>query len=370
MRLNRSITCKVFHTLPIIPVYIIIFTNIIAFLFFYTLDQNSSNTSMNLKHTALYTNAMQYIFKIIVNILFYLCAIMTIICHTISMLTDPGYISNKKTNEDTLFNKNKTKKYDNTNILNHLSAKEKEFLNEAEDYFEQNFLQNNNITKSNSEEILFNIKKNNKLKHPLICYKCLSYRPERAHHCKYCNKCVLKMDHHCPWIANCVGFYNQKAFVLFLFYAVIGNIICSSALCIKAFNAVNDLIFYPNKFLVYNKYLKNSNVFIQFLHIFGKAFFVFIGFILSFAMALAIGIILYQQLNNIINNTTGIEYYKYDKIQTSPWYFKGHIILKLKMIFGMDCNFFYCFLPIFKPNKYNNGVNFNIIEFKCEKKIK
>ena len=30
-----------------------------------------------------------------------------------------------------------------------------------------------------------------------ICKKCISPKPPRSHHCSVCNKCVLKMDHHC-----------------------------------------------------------------------------------------------------------------------------------------------------------------------------
>ena len=50
---------------------------------------------------------------------------------------------------------------------------------------------------------------------------CNVFKPERCHHCSTCNRCVLNMDHHCPWISNCVGFWNRKYFMLMLIYIVL-----------------------------------------------------------------------------------------------------------------------------------------------------
>lgn len=52
------------------------------------------------------------------------------------------------------------------------------------------------------------------------CEKCAMVKPDRAHHCSVCGTCILKMDHHCPWINNCIGFNNYKFFVLYLGYSL------------------------------------------------------------------------------------------------------------------------------------------------------
>jgi hypothetical protein len=72
------------------------------------------------------------------------------------------------------------------------------------------------------------------------CDKCYVVRTPRVHHCSVCKGCVMKMDHHCPWINNCVGQFNQKFFIQFCYYCFLG---CSQA----AFITIYYLIYKHKK---------------------------------------------------------------------------------------------------------------------------
>ncbi|KAK3259886.1 hypothetical protein CYMTET_31134 [Cymbomonas tetramitiformis] len=63
-----------------------------------------------------------------------------------------------------------------------------------------------------------------------FCERCQVVRPPRAHHCRVCNTCVLDMDHHCPFIGQCVGRDNFRPFLLFLFWATLS---CSYVLYVS-----------------------------------------------------------------------------------------------------------------------------------------
>ena len=55
-----------------------------------------------------------------------------------------------------------------------------------------------------------------------MCKRCNSAKPPRAHHCSVCGRCVLRMDHHCPFTNCCVGLLNERYFVAWVFSVWLG----------------------------------------------------------------------------------------------------------------------------------------------------
>ena len=159
------------------------------------------------------------------------------------------------------------------------------------------------------------------------------------------------MDHHCPWIANCVGLKNQKSFILFLFYATVGDFIVFAVLARKSYYAMYNLLYYPRVFAIGKQINKSQNLLQQFLILFWEPFTCFIGAILGLAMTLAIGFLLIHQIQMIRKNITGIEYHKYNKEEDSPWYSENYMF-NISTVMGLNSRWKW-FIPNYESNQRN-----------------
>lgn len=56
---------------------------------------------------------------------------------------------------------------------------------------------------------------------PAFCSTCFNWKPDRTHHCSELDRCVLKMDHFCPWVGGVVGETSFKFFLQFVFWAAL-----------------------------------------------------------------------------------------------------------------------------------------------------
>ncbi|KAG4437698.1 hypothetical protein IFR05_006822 [Cadophora sp. M221] len=56
---------------------------------------------------------------------------------------------------------------------------------------------------------------------PKWCTHCANWKPDRAHHCSTIDRCILKMDHFCPWVGGPLGENNIKFFIQFNTYTAL-----------------------------------------------------------------------------------------------------------------------------------------------------
>ncbi|KAI8928686.1 DHHC palmitoyltransferase-domain-containing protein [Entophlyctis helioformis] len=178
---------------------------------------------------------------------------------------------------------------------------------------------------------------------PRYCHKCRLFKPDRCHHCSVCERCTLKMDHHCPWLNNCVGHGNYKYFLLFVWH---GTVYCGT-------------IFIVSLASMWSFPLLDLNMdFVTDLHAF---LVLFMAGIFGLCLAVFTGIHVYMLLTNMttIENIEGARLLRLDdgsllNVPASVNIYSVGIVRNVQQVLGKDARLW--LLPV--PSSTGDGYTF------------
>ena len=71
------------------------------------------------------------------------------------------------------------------------------------------------------------------------CETCQIVRPLRVFHCRICDKCIIRHDHHCGFVNNCIGKDNHLKFFIFIIFAGLHSLFVSIYCVIAYFICLN-----------------------------------------------------------------------------------------------------------------------------------
>eukprot|EP00192_Tetraselmis_astigmatica_P010565 CAMPEP_0117681440 /NCGR_PEP_ID=MMETSP0804-20121206/18985_1 /TAXON_ID=1074897 /ORGANISM="Tetraselmis astigmatica, Strain CCMP880" /LENGTH=377 /DNA_ID=CAMNT_0005491201 /DNA_START=396 /DNA_END=1527 /DNA_ORIENTATION=- len=154
---------------------------------------------------------------------------------------------------------------------------------------------------------------------PRFCRKCQAWKPQRAHHCSVSNACILKMDHYCIWVVNCVGLLNYKFFLLFLFYTSL-SAVTGVALLLSEF-----LKFFAMDHAEGGSTLADAGPMVAV---------VFVAFVIDVAFTVCLGAFLTMHWKMVSVNQTTIELY--EKAPIHPWPYDKGVCGNWMEVFGRD----------------------------------
>ncbi|KAM4865414.1 LOW QUALITY PROTEIN: palmitoyltransferase ZDHHC6-like [Thomomys bottae] len=149
------------------------------------------------------------------------------------------------------------------------------------------------------------------LQHCKVC------KAPRSHPCRKCNRCVMKMDHHCPWIDNCCGYQNHASFTLFLLLVPLGCVHAAFIFVMTMYTQLYDRLSFGWSTVKTDRSAARRDP----LPIvpFGLAAFA-LG--LALGTTIAIGMLCFSQRKIILRNKTSIESWIEEKLKDQIQYYQ------------------------------------------------
>ena len=138
-----------------------------------------------------------------------------------------------------------------------------------------------NLDLSNINRLPMKLVHKGYLKIAKICPTCNIVRPFRSSHCRDCDNCIMRFDHHCPWLGTCIGKRNYMCFYYYI-------------LCI---NFHNFCLLFLCSYLIYNYLYLSKEKLIKCLPSIIAILYILIIMIFTFGL-------LFHHTKCIINNLT------------------------------------------------------------------
>ena len=146
------------------------------------------------------------------------------------------------------------------------------------------------------------------------CKKCKFAKINRSKHCRVCDKCIEKFDHHCIWINNCVGVKNMKYFLYFIFSHWVLVTYASIFGLSFFFYEIKEKDLFNQKFYDFKTKQQYKATFITiFRYLLWKNYIFFASVVMLLSTSFFLFFFMYYQFKLFIKNLTSTEQNKQDR---------------------------------------------------------